>query len=96
MTQPLLDMDEAAGAGGGHQIGRCLFYLIEQADSDFFRQLRLGQMKQPPLAAALRAIGKFDQAQAGNGPEDFPGWSGDLGVKPQVAGIVVNYGVRFG
>ena len=37
MAETLLDMDEAAGAGGGYQIGCCLFQLVEQAISDFFR-----------------------------------------------------------
>ena len=96
MAQTLLDMDEAAGAGGGYQIGCCLCQFVEQPISDFCRQLRLGQMKQSPLAAALRAIGEFDQTQIWDGPEDFPGRAGDLGVKPQMARIVVENGVRFG
>ena len=58
-AQTLLDMDEAAGAGGGYQIRRGLFQLVEQATSYFFRHFRLGKMKQPSLAAALRAVGEF-------------------------------------
>lgn len=96
MAQTLLDVDEAARAGGGHQIGRCLCQLVEQPASDFLGQLRLGQMKQAALAAALRAVGKFGQVQAGDGPEDFPGRTGDLGRKSQVAGIVVDHGAGFG
>lgn len=68
MAQTLLDVDEAAGTGGGHQIRRGLLQFLEQAASDCCRQFRLGQMKQAALAAALRAVGKFGQAQAGDGP----------------------------
>ena len=96
MGQTLLDMDEAAGAGGGHQIWRCLCQLVEQSAPDFIRQFGLGQMKQPALAAALRAVGKFGQAQSGDVPEDFPGRTGDWGRKPQMAGIVVDHGTGGG
>lgn len=90
--QTLPDMDEAAGAGGGRHVRRGFFQLVEQPASDFFRYFRLGQMKQSSLTAALRAVGEFDQAQTGDGPEDIPGRSGNPGVKPQVAGVVVDNG----
>ena len=77
MAQALLDMDEAAGAGGGHQIGRRLCQLVEQAISDFFRQFRLGQMKQAALAAALRAVGKFGSGAGRGWPGGFP-WAASV------------------
>lgn len=96
MAQPLPDMDEAAGAGGGYQIGRRLCQLGEQAASDCCGQFGLSQMKQTSLAAALRTIGKFGQVQAGDGRKDFPGRGDNFRRKPQMAGVVVDHGAGHG
>ncbi len=58
--QLLAQLDEAAGAGGYHQIGVNGQYVINQLPGNLLGNVRMGQIEKSTEAAALRPIGQFD------------------------------------